>query len=128
MSKQSINPGTLSKPVGFSQVVKAGNMVFIAGQVSVDSKGEVVGKADIEAQARQVYANLEAAVKAAGGKKEDLAATTTYLVNREHVPTVRRVREAFYGANPPTSTLVIVSGLVRPEYLMEVEAIAVIGQ
>ncbi len=127
MPKQTINPPTLSKPTGYSHVVKAGNTVYIAGQIAVNAKGEVVGAGDARAQAKQVFANLEAAVKAAGGAKEDIVSITTYLVSREHIPAYREARIAFFAENPPTSTLLIISGLAMPELLIEVSAIAVLG-
>lgn len=126
MPKQTINPQTLPKAVGYSHIVKAGNLVFVAGQVAVDANGNVVGAGDIEQQARQVYANLKAALVAAGGRVEDVVSTTTYLTSRDYILPIRKAREQFYGANPPASTLLIVSGLARPEFLMEVDAVAAI--
>ncbi len=127
MPKQTINPPALSKPTGYSHVVKAGNTVYIAGQIAMNAKGEVVGVGDVPTQGKQVFANLEAAVKAAGGVKEDIVSITTYLVNRDHLPAYREARAAFFGENPPTSTLLIISGLALPELLIEVSAVAVLG-
>ena len=127
MHKEFMNPDALFRPTGWTQVVKAGNLVFIAGQTPVNQSGEVVGIGDIEAQAQVVFANLEAAVKAAGGRKEDIVATTTYMIDRDHLPIYRKVREQFFGNRPPANTLLFVAGLVVPEWLLEVEAVAVIG-
>lgn len=127
MPKQTNNPPALSKPTGYSHVVKAGNTVYFAGQIAVNAKGEVVGAGDARAQAKQVFANLEAAVKAAGGAKEDIVSITTYLVSREHIAAYREARIAFFGENPPASTLLIISGLAMPELLIEITAIAVLG-
>lgn len=127
MPKQFINPNTLSRPTGYTHVAKAGNLVFISGQVAVNPSGEVVGAGDFEAQAHQVFDNLDAAVKAAGGTKEDIVATTVYMLDRDHLPAFRRVRDHFFGARPPASTLLFITGLARPELLLEVEAVAVIG-
>ncbi|MBI2170597.1 MAG: RidA family protein [Chloroflexi bacterium] len=127
MPKEFLNPPALSQPSGYSHVVKAGSTVYIAGQVALNSKGEIVGAGDAKAQARQVLANLEAAVKAAGGAKKDIVSITTYLVSRDHLPAYREARSEFFGDHPPASTLLIISGLARPEILIEVSAVAALG-
>jgi reactive intermediate/imine deaminase len=127
MPSQHINPEALSRSRGYSQVVKAGNTVYIAGQISVGSDGNVVGKGDAEAQVRQIWRNIEAAVKAAGGSLSNVVKTTTYVTHIQHAAAVRKVREElFQSINPPTSTLLVVSGLASPDYLVEIEAIAVV--
>ncbi len=129
MAKQFINPDNLSRPTGYTHVVKAGNLVFIAGQVGADRNGNVaVG--DVMAQARQVLANLEEAMKAAGGTKKDTVSITMYVVDtvsRDQMSALRAMRAEFFGDRPPASTLVFVSGLARPELLIEIEARAVLG-
>lgn len=121
------NPPALSNPGGrYSQVVKAGNLVFIAGQTATNAQGEVVGVGDVEAQARQVYANIEAAVRSVGGTLANLVKTVTYITSRDSFPIVSRVRQEVLTRDLPTSTLLIVSGLARPEFLVEVEAVAVV--
>jgi len=123
-----LNPGELTLPRGYTQVIKAGSIVWIAGQTAVDQNSDVVGKNDPEAQARQVYANLETAIRAAGGGLSNIVKITTYLTSRDYAPAMRRVRAEFFPKNPPTSTQVIVRGLARPEFLIEVEAMAVLGE
>src|ERR687891_1684725 len=78
---QYVNPETLSRSRGYSQVVKVGNTVYIAGQVSAGADGNVVGKGDPEAQVRQVWRNIEAAIKTAGGTLQNVMKTTTYVTN-----------------------------------------------
>jgi enamine deaminase RidA (YjgF/YER057c/UK114 family) len=127
-SQQHINPDTLSRSRGYSQVVKVENTVYIAGQVSAGADGNVVGKGDPEAQVRQVWRNIEAAVKAAGGTLQNVAKTTTYVTNIQYAAAVRKVREeVFQSSSPPTSTLLVVAGLASPDYMVEIEAIAVVG-
>ena len=126
MSKEFINPDATFRPTGYSHVVKAGDTVYIAGQIALNTQGEVVGTGDITAQTTQVLANLEEAVKAAGGKREDIVSITIYMTNRDDLPAFREARGEFFGKNPPTSTLLIISGLARPELLVEISAIAVI--
>ena len=125
-SKQYLNPDTMAQPSGFTNVVQVGNTVYIAGQVSRDTSGNIVGVGDAEAQVRQIWNGLEAAVKAAGGDGlGNLVKTTTYITNIEYSASVRKVRdELFQSVTPPTSTLLVISELASPEYLVEIEAIA----
>jgi enamine deaminase RidA (YjgF/YER057c/UK114 family) len=124
---QYVNPETLSRSRGYSQVVKVGNTVYIAGQVSAGPDGQVVGKGDPEAQVRQVWRNIEAAVKAVGGTLQNVVKTTTYVTNIQYAGAVRRVREElFQSFSPPTSTLLVVAALASPDYMVEIEAIAVV--
>lgn len=126
-SQQHINPDSLSRSRGYSQLVKIGHTVYIAGQVSAGADGNVVGKGDPEAQVRQVWRNIEAAVKAAGGTLQQVVKTTTYVTNIQYAAAVRKVREeVFQSSNPPTSTLLVVAGLASPDYMVEIEAIAVV--
>jgi enamine deaminase RidA (YjgF/YER057c/UK114 family) len=96
--------------------------------VSAGADGNVVGKGDPEAQVRQVWRNIEAAVKAAGGTLQNVVKTTTYVTNIQYAAAVRKVREELLQSlNPPTSTLLVVAGLASPDYMVEIEAIAVVG-
>ena len=133
MSKEIFNPPTLMKPVGYSHVAKitGGTLVYIAGQVSADASGQLVGEGNLEAQAEQVFKNLKAAVEAAGGSMADLVKINTYLVaevDGSEVPKLRAVRDRYVNVEkPPASTLVTVTRLARPGWLIEIEAIAAIG-
>jgi enamine deaminase RidA (YjgF/YER057c/UK114 family) len=127
MPSQHLNPDNMSQPRGYSQVVRVGNTVYIAGQVSAARDGSVVGKGDPEAQVRQIWRNLEAAVASVGGTLEHIVKTTTYVTNISYAAAVRKVRdETYQSSGPPTSTLVVVAGLANPDYLVEIEAIAVL--
>jgi enamine deaminase RidA (YjgF/YER057c/UK114 family) len=127
-SKLYLNPDTMSQPRGFTNVVKVGNTAYIAGQVSATRDGSMVGKGDPEAQVRQIWHNIEAAVKSIGGTLSDVVKTTTYVTNISYGGAVRKVREELFATNPPTSTLLVVSGLASPDYMVEIEAIAVVGE
>jgi enamine deaminase RidA (YjgF/YER057c/UK114 family) len=105
---------------------QGGKLLFIAGQTASDKDGSVVGKGDIRAQTEQVFANLKAVLKAAGGTLDNLVMTTTYITDREYREGYNEVRRGQYKKNPPTSTLVIVKGLAHPDYLIEIAGIAVI--
>jgi enamine deaminase RidA (YjgF/YER057c/UK114 family) len=128
MSDRSyLAPAGIPRPAGYTQVVKVDHTVYIAGQVSVDADGNIVGQGDPEAQVRQVWRNLEAAVRSVGGTLNNIVKTTTYVTSDNVAPAVRRVREElFRNANPPTSTLLIISALAHPDYVVEIEAIAVV--
>ena len=113
----------------YSYGVRAGSTVWISGQVAFNARGEIVGVDDVEAQATQVFENLKAVVEAAGGSLDDLVSTRTYMVDRAHSLAVNAVRERYLtGAVKPTSTLLVVAGLARPELLVEIEAVAVLGE
>lgn len=127
------NPDTMAKPTaGYSQVaeVSGGKIVFIAGQVALDRNGNVVGKDDFRAQVQQAFENLKAAVEAAGGDFTNVVKLNYYCaesVDPAQIPLVREIRDKYVNtANPPTSTFVVVKRLARPEWLIEVEAVAVV--
>jgi reactive intermediate/imine deaminase len=125
-----INPEALSTPTGYTHVVEAprGRTIYVAGQVALDKTGAVVGRGDFRAQTKQVFENLKAALAAAGAGFKDVVKTNTYVTDVSQLPALREVRAGYLGANPPASTLVQVSRLAREEFLIEVEAIAVIPE
>lgn len=126
---QLLNPVTMPKPAGYSHVarVTGGSIVFIAGQVALDASGNVVGKDDFRAQALQVFENLKAAVEAAGGTFHDVIKLNIYVLDSSNLPFFREVRDRYINLqSPPASTAVQVPRLFRPEFLVEVEAVAVV--
>jgi enamine deaminase RidA (YjgF/YER057c/UK114 family) len=126
-NQQYLSPDTMPKSRGYTQVVKVDNTVYIAGQVSLAPDGSIVGKGDPEAQVRQVWRNLEAAVQAAGGTLQNIVKTTTYVTSIDYAAAVRKGREElFQSLNPPTSTMLVVSALASPDFMVEIEAIAVV--
>ena len=127
--RKVIQPKSLSDPrPRYSQGILAegGKLLFIAGQTASDKDGNIVGRGDIEAQTHQVFKNLSAVLKEAGGSLENLVMTTTYITDREYREGYNRVRMQYYKTNPPTSTLVIVKGLAHPDYLIEINGVAVL--
>ena len=125
-----VEPAGLAPTGGrYSQVVKVGDWLFIAGQTPLDDKGNVVGVNDAQAQTRQVYLNLATAVRLAGSTPAQIVKTVTYITSRDHLPAVRAAREELnlFGDKPPTSTLLVVSGLARPEFFVEIDAVAYLG-
>jgi enamine deaminase RidA (YjgF/YER057c/UK114 family) len=130
-STRYVNPPTLVKPTGYTHVVIApdGRTVYIAGQVAFDSAGAVVGQGDFTAQAEQVYRNLEHALQSVGGSMADLVKTTTFITDIKNLPALREVRSRRLSKTPPpANTLLEVSGLARPELLIEIEAVAILSR
>lgn len=124
-----INPPSLAKPAGYTHVVVApdGRTVYVAGQVALDSAGQVIRAGDFKAQAEQVFKNLERALASVGGSMDDIAKTTTFITDLKHLPALRDIRQKHLdAARPPASTLLVVSSLARPEFLIEIEAVAVV--
>jgi enamine deaminase RidA (YjgF/YER057c/UK114 family) len=131
MLRQNIQPEVLATRVVddhvlYSHVVVAEGkrMIFIAGQLSRDSQGNVVGKGDMRVQLRQVAENVKAALEAAGASLRDLVKTTTYVTDIEAFFKHVDVRMEYFGAALPTSTTVEVRRLADPDYLVEIEAMA----
>jgi enamine deaminase RidA (YjgF/YER057c/UK114 family) len=131
MALKRTNPSGVSQPTGYTHVVEATGqrLIFIAGQTAANAAGEVVGEGDLEAQAVQVYENLKTCLEAAGATFADVTKTTTFIV--DYTPEKRGVlaaiRQRYYGAdNAPASTLVGVQALARPEFMIEIEATAVV--
>jgi enamine deaminase RidA (YjgF/YER057c/UK114 family) len=121
------NPRTIAAPTGYSHVaeVRGGKLVFIAGQVAMDANGVLVGKDDYRLQAEQVFRNLGAALESSGATFDNLVKLTYYVLDLTHLPEIREVRDRFVNPHhPPTSTAVQVSRLFRPEFLLEVDAVA----
>ena len=124
-----INPPTMAAPRGYTHVAApaTGQMVFVSGQVALDQAGAVVGRGDMRAQAQQVFENLKAALEAVGANFSHVIKLGIYTVDASQLPAFREVRDMYVNTkNPPASTAVEVRRLFREEFLIEVEAVAVI--
>ena len=133
MPKEYLNPNSLfsSLPHGFSQVVIATGrkLVFISGQTARDPRKNIVGGASVLEQARQAFRNLEKALETAGGTLKDVVALRIYVVDYQAesgTAVGTALREFFSSENPPASTWMGVSALAVPEFLIEIEATAVL--
>jgi enamine deaminase RidA (YjgF/YER057c/UK114 family) len=125
-----INPKTMAKPPGYTNVVEAtgpARTVYIAGQLGLDLDNRLVGgPGDFRAQCEKAFENLRLALAAVGGGFKDLVKINNYLVDMSHVAIFREVRDRFLAAPPPVSTTMAISQLARPGALFEIEAIAVL--
>jgi reactive intermediate/imine deaminase len=127
MDRKSIaSPKVASGGTMYSQAVKAGDMLFISGQVAYDVEDRIVGRGDITAQTKQVFENMKALLSAARMTFENVVKINVYLTDLGDRPAFHKVREHYFKSGSlPTSTLVIVKSLAHPDLLVEVEAVAV---
>jgi enamine deaminase RidA (YjgF/YER057c/UK114 family) len=114
--------------VGYSRAVKAGPMIEIAGTVAVDDRGKIVGPGNPYEQARYILGKIMTYVGLAGGKPEDVVRTRIYLTNISHWERVAKAHGEVFGKIRPVTTMVEVSALISPEYLVEIEATAVVPE
>lgn len=130
MSKRQIQTDKIRQPSGhFSQAIAIeakGKLVFLSGMTSRRPDGTIAGVGDIEAQTRQVCENLKSAVEAAGGSMDDICRVDVYVRNMEHFEKIHKVRREYFKSAPPASTMVEVTKMTSPDYLIEISAIAVI--
>lgn len=122
-----LRPDGLPPVNGYSHAVAfTGRMVVVSGQVPVDGRGRLVGQDDPLAQVRQVFENLSAALAAAGARMDQVVKLTVFLTDLADLGAFRQVRDSYISPErPPASSLVQVSGLVNPEFRVEIEALAV---
>ncbi len=124
---QRINPGTMAAPGGhYSHAVVANGLVFISGQLPITPAGDKLNKASFEDQARQVLANVQAALEAAGSSVAQLVQVRVYVTDIDHWPAFNRVYQAWAGAAPPARAVVPVP-LLHYGFLIEVEAVGVLN-
>ena len=125
-----INPPELGTPPGYSQVVEvtASRIIFIAGQTALDRDGSLIGKNDFAVQAEQVFRNLGFALQASGCTASNLVKLTVFLTDMDNLTSYREARNRFFASvTPPAApavTLVEVSKLYGPDFMIEIEAIA----
>jgi 2-iminobutanoate/2-iminopropanoate deaminase len=130
MARREIRSAKLRTPSGhFSQAIAVeakGTLVFLSGMTARRADGTIAGVGDIEAQTRQVCENLKSAVEAAGGSLDDVCRVDVYVRNMEHFEAIHKVRREYFKAPAPASTMVEVTKMVHPDYLIEINAIAVL--
>ena len=127
MKRTAYQPPDVFVPAGKSYshgiIVEAGKTLYVAGQTSRDAQGNVVCKGDAAGQTRQLLENMKKVVEGAGGRMEDVAKTTVFITDIKHREAVGRVRQEFFKGDPPANTLLVISGLADPAFLVEIEAI-----
>jgi enamine deaminase RidA (YjgF/YER057c/UK114 family) len=130
MTLVRFDPEGLPTPQTYSHAVGAtgGRLVFVAGQVAENARGDLVGRGDLAAQSRQAFANLGRALASAGARPDQVAKITILVAGyrREDLPAIEQGRVSLFGDHRPADTLFGVAALSHPEYLIEVDAIAVL--
>ena len=106
--------------------LEGGRLLYVSGQVAWDTNGNIVGKGDVRAQARQTFQNLRGVLQAAGGDLDSLMKITTYITKIEDFPAVAEARRETFTGELPASTLIVVKSLFHPDFLIEVEGVAAV--
>lgn len=123
---ESIQPAGMRVPEHYSSAYRVGNTLWIAGQTAMDEDGEIVGKGDPRAQAECIFRHIGTILQEVGATPRDITMIRTYLTDMRYSPIVREERAKLLQGHRPASTSVQVVALAQPEYLLEVEAVAVI--
>src|SRR5262245_28832228 len=130
MPKQQITSNKLRQPSGHfshaTMIEARGRIVFISGMTARRADGSIAGIGDVEAQTRQVCENLKAAVETAGGTLDDICRVDVYVRNMEHFDLIHKVRREYFKPPLPASTMVEICKMTSPDYLIEINAIAVL--
>lgn len=119
--------GVVEGVLPYSQCIRAGDFLIVAGQLAWDADGNVVGAGDIRAQARQAFENMRALVEAGGATMADVVKLNAFVTDIRNAPAATEVRKEFFDEPYPASTTVAVTALVMPELLFEVEALVHVG-
>ena len=131
MPKKQIISARLRQPSGHfshaTMIEAKGRLVFISGMTARRADGSIAGISSIEEQTRQVCENLKAAVEEAGGTLDDICRVDVYVRNMEHFDQIHKVRREYFKAPAPASTMVEVTKMTSPDYLIEINAIAAIA-
>jgi enamine deaminase RidA (YjgF/YER057c/UK114 family) len=123
-----LNPETLPKPFGYSQVVESTGtrIVHVSGQVPLNARNELIGAGDFPTQVRQAFENVRLALEAVGMTFHDVVKMQYYLTDASFVPVVREIRDEYVNTDqPPASTLVQVAALFRPDVMFEMDVVAI---
>ncbi|MBZ0292310.1 MAG: RidA family protein [Anaerolineae bacterium] len=129
MERQNISSGTKWEAMGgYSRAVRLGNQVFVSGTTATDDNGQLVGGSDIHAQSVFIFQKIERALNSAGATLADVVRTRIFIVDESQWEGPVRAHAEFFETIRPANTLVVVKALIGPEYLVEIEADAVISE
>ena len=127
MKRTAYQPPDVFVPAGKTYshgvIVETGRTLYVAGQTARDAQGNIVCKGDAAGQTRQVLENMKRVIEGAGGRMEDVAKTTVYITDIKYRETVGQVRQEYFKTDRPANTLLVVSALADPAFLVEIEAI-----
>ena len=126
MAHEILKLENVHSTIGYSHAAKAGNTLYIAGQIAKDVDGNIVGSDDFKKQARQVHENLKNILEEAGSSLQNIVKMTTFLTHYSYIETYRSVRNEYFPEPCPPNTLLIIESLALPDYMIEVEAVAVL--
>ena len=121
-----IDPWTFTERYTFSPAVRKGNLLFISGLTATDNRGNIVGPGDIVAQTRNIFEKLEALMAEAGGSMDDIVKTVDYITTKQGYKGTAEVRREYFKNGFPAATGIVVKELLRPDALIEIDAIAVL--
>jgi 2-iminobutanoate/2-iminopropanoate deaminase len=128
MMKKVIVPKNLHRPFGYAHAIQIDNTIYISGQIALDEEMNVVGKNDIAQQTEQVYENLKKVIEDAGGMMTNIVMLNIYCTDIEAFDKkTRHLRKKYFGDYYPAITAVEVKRLYRPDFMIEMEAVAVLG-
>ncbi len=129
MQRQNISSGTKWESIaGYSRAVRVGNHISVSGTTATDENGQLVGGTDPYAQSTYIFQKIERALKEAGASLNDVVRTRIYVTEQPHWEGAARAHAEFFGAVRPANTLVVVKALIGDEYLVEIEAEAILGE
>ena len=116
------------EPFHISQGFRVDDLIFLSGQAALNQAGEIVGEGDFDAQAEQVFRNLQQLLEVAGSGLDQVIKVTIYLTDMSNFPRIVELRQKWFSRPWPADTIVEVSSLALPELMIEIEAIATVGK
>lgn len=123
---ETIDPWAFTERYTFSPAVRKGNLLFISGLTATDNRGNIVGPGDIVTQTRNIFEKLEALMAEAGGSMDDIVKTVDYITTKQGYKGTAEVRREYFKNGFPAATGIVVRELLRPDALIEIDAVAVL--